>query len=74
MRYVGLYSQQRRNNLKSLLLLLLFPCILLAVVYAFLVLVAWLGASDPAYGEMQGVDWGYVNYEMQAVIPWVLRS
>lgn len=72
MRYVGLYSQQRRNNLKSLLLLLFFPCILLAVVYAFLVLVAWLGASDPAYGEMQGVDWGYVNYEMQTIIPWVL--
>lgn len=72
MQYVGLYTQQRRNNLKSVLLLVLFPCILLAVVYAFLALMAWLGASDPAYGEVERVDWDYVNYEMMAILPWVL--
>ena len=35
MKYVGMYTQQVRNNSKSLLLLFLFPCIILGVVYAF---------------------------------------
>ena len=32
MKYVGMYTQQVRNNSKSLLLLFLFPCIILGVV------------------------------------------
>ena len=58
--------------MKSLLLLLLFPCILLGVVYVFLVIVNMLGISDPAYGETSEVNWAYVNYEMMHVLPWVV--
>ena len=58
--------------MKSLLLLLLFPCILLGVVYVFLVIVNMLGISDPAYGETSEVNWVYVNYEMMHVLPWVV--
>lgn len=72
MKYVGIHTQQASNNLKSLLLLLLFPCILLGVVYVFLVIVNMLGISDPAYGETSEVNWGYVNYEMIQVLPWVV--
>ena len=35
MKYVGLYSQQRKNNLRSTLLLLLFPTVIVALVFAF---------------------------------------
>lgn len=72
MKYVGIHTQQASNNMKSLLLLLLFPCILLGVVYVFLVIVNMLGISDPAYGETNDVNWAYVNYEMMHVLPWVV--
>ena len=72
MKYVGIHTQQASNNMKSLLLLLLFPCILLGVVYVFLVLVNMLGISDPDYGETSEVNWAYVNYEMMHVLPWVV--
>ena len=74
MKYVGIHTQQASNNMKSLLLLLLFPCILLGVVYVFLVIVNMLGISDPAYGETSEVNWAYVNYEMMHVLPWVVGN
>ncbi len=72
MKYVGIYTQQTRNNLLSLLLLALFPCIMLGVIYAFLVIVNYLGVSDPQYGETATVDWDYVNYEALQILPWVV--
>ncbi|MBO7068197.1 MAG: M48 family metallopeptidase [Bacteroidaceae bacterium] len=72
MKYVGLHTQQVNNNFKSLLLLFLFPCILLGMVYVFLVILNHLGVSDPAYGEVAMVDWDYVNYEMMCILPWVV--
>lgn len=67
-----MHTQQVSNNVKSLLLLLLFPCILLGVVYVFLLLTTSIGVYDPEYGQTGAVDWDYVNYEMLHVLPWVL--
>ena len=72
MKYVGMHTQQVQNNLKSVLLLLLFPCILLGVVYVFLVICNSLGVKDPMYGGDTKVNWDYVNYEMLQVLPWVV--
>ena len=72
MKYVGIHTQQATNNFKSLLLLLLFPCILLGMVYLFLVIINYLGVYDPEYGEISRVDWDYVNYEMMHILPWVV--
>ena len=72
MKYVGIHTQQASNNFKSLLLLLLFPCIMLGMVYLFLVIINYLGVSDPAYGVVTTVDWQYVNYEMMCILPWVV--
>ena len=72
MKYVGIHTQQATNNFKSLLLLMLFPCIMLGMVYLFLVIINYLGVSDPAYGEVPNVDWDYVNYEMMHIMPWVI--
>jgi heat shock protein HtpX len=47
MQYVGIQKQIRRNNFNSVLLLVAFPLILLAMVYALL----WFTASQE-YGEM----------------------
>lgn len=72
MKYVGIHTQQVSNNVKSLLLLLLFPCILVGVVYVFLLVSSTMGVSDPAYGQSTRVDWDYVNYEMLHILPWVV--
>lgn len=72
MKYVGMHTQQMNNNIKSILLLILFPCILLGVIYAFLAILNYLGVNDPTYGQPVGVDWEYVNYEAISILPWVL--
>lgn len=38
MNYIGIQAQQTRNNLKTVLLLLMFPALILALTYAFLYL------------------------------------
>lgn len=57
-------------------MLLLFPCIMLGVVYAFLAILNYLGTRDyayeNAYGAVTTVDWDYVNYEMVHILPWVV--
>lgn len=40
MQYVGIQTQQSRNNFRSLLLLFLFPCLVIALLFAFCYLLA----------------------------------
>ena len=51
MQYVGIHTQQVRNNMKSLLLLFLFPCIILGMVYAFLAFVNMHEVPDGYQGS-----------------------
>ncbi|MCL2290229.1 MAG: M48 family metallopeptidase [Bacteroidetes bacterium] len=44
MKYLGIQTQQRRNNFKSMLLLLMFPALLIGLVYLFFVIIHW---QDP---------------------------
>ena len=67
MQYVGIYSQQARNNTKSLLLLILFPCILFGLIYAFVAILTYFEADKTTY-----LDWDAVNATMLTVLPWVL--
>ena len=39
MKYIGIHTQQRRNNLKSMILLLMFPVLLIGLVYLFFVII-----------------------------------
>jgi len=41
MKYLGIQTQQRRNNFKSMLLLLMFPALLIGLVYLFFVIIGW---------------------------------
>lgn len=67
MQYVGIHTQQVRNNLRSMLLLVLFPCIILLMVYAFFV---FMNLQDNGYVTI--VDWDEANSQMLAAFPWVL--
>lgn len=74
MRYVGMYTQQRKNNINTVLLLFLFPAILLALVWLFLAIVSYLedGFYDDYGNYVNHVDWDIVNYYFITTIPVVL--
>lgn len=44
MKYVGIQTQQRRNNFRSLLLLCLFPCLVVGLLFIFCYLLVGAGA------------------------------
>lgn len=67
MKYVGLYTQQVRNNTKSMLLLVMFPAILLGMIFAFIAIMERLGVSDPMY-----FDWNDVTGTFLTALPFVL--
>ena len=71
MNYVGIHTQQVRNNFKSLLLLILFPCIILAIVYAF---VAFMNVQEvyDGYGSHYAFDAMATNEAFLYTIPWVV--
>ncbi len=74
MQYVGMQTQIQRNNAYSVLLLLSFPVILLAMVWVFLYLVNWLGGGYyDAYGNyVHGVSMQTVNGYFLQALPWVV--
>ena len=69
MKYVGLHTQQASNNTKSIMLLVLFPVILLGMVYAFIAIISYLGADTSAY-----YDWAEVTGYFVSTVPFVLGA
>jgi heat shock protein HtpX len=63
-KYIGIQEQIRRNNRKSVLLLIAFPTVLLLSVYA----VVFFMHFDPDYGY----DLDYINQNFLSIIPIVL--
>lgn len=52
MKYVGIQTQQNRNNMMSIFLLVMFPVILLGMVWVFLALMAYFnGGYNDQYGN-----------------------
>lgn len=68
MEYVGLHAQQTRNNLRSTLLLCCFPLIILALVWAFFLIIYGMG-QDP----YSSIDPAYIaTAHTIEVLPWVV--
>ncbi len=74
MKYVGMQTQIRRNNMYSMLLLLAFPCILLGMVWVFLALLNYFGGGYyDEYGNLvHQLDTATVNYYFLNALPWVV--
>ena len=72
MNYVGIHTQQVRNNTKSLLLLILFPCIILGMVYAFLAFVNLQEVSDGYQDSYVEFDAYSTNEAFLMALPWVI--
>lgn len=67
-------TQISRNNMMSVILLIAFPMILLAMVWAFIAALNYLGNTDyNAYGEpVHWMDKETVNYAFIQAMPWVV--
>lgn len=72
MSYVGIHTQQVQNNMKSILLLILFPCIVLGMVYAFLAITNMYEVPDGYQSSRFVVDTETANAAFLEVLPWVL--
>ena len=74
MKYVGIQTQISRNNMMSIVLLLLFPVIILGMVWIFLVLVNFLGNGyyDDSGELVNQVNLMQVNYYFLQTLPWVV--
>ena len=76
MRYVGMHTQIRRNDMLTTVLLLLFPAILLGMVWVFLALVNYFGNGVPdQYGNMvYSLNTALVNHYFLNALPWVVAG
>ena len=74
MKYVGVHTQQVRNNRLSIMLLIMFPVILLFVVWLFIFLVSWLGGGyyDTEGNLVHSVDFDNVTATFLNAVPWVV--
>ncbi|HBK28640.1 MAG TPA: protease [Parabacteroides sp.] len=70
MEYVGIQTQQSRNNFRSMLLLCMFPCLVVGLTYLFCFLLHYLAMSD----DMTTYDdvISYTNSMFLHVIPYVV--
>lgn len=76
MRYVGMHTQIRRNNMLTTVLLLLFPVIILGMVWIFLALVNYFGNGyyDQYGNVVRHLDAATVNYYFINTVPWVIAG
>ena len=74
MRYVGLQTQITRNNQLSILLLIAFPCILMAMLWVFLAALNYFGnGTYNQYGEVQHfMEPEVVNMSFTQAAPWLV--
>lgn len=74
MKYVGMYTQVSRNNRLTFFLLLMFPILLLSMVWLYLVLLSYCGIEDNSkYIDVgSDVNWASVNKDFLCSLPWVV--
>lgn len=74
MRYVGMHTQIMRNNRLTIMLLILFPVIILGMVWVFLALINYFGNGYyDQYGNIvHQLDAATINYYFMNTIPWVI--
>jgi len=74
MKYVGMVTQIRRNNMRTVLLLLMFPAIILGMVWVFLALLNYFGNGyyDQYGNVVHQLDAQTVNYYFLNTLPWVI--
>ncbi|MFZ1235724.1 MAG: M48 family metallopeptidase [Prevotella sp.] len=76
MKYVGLQTQIHRNNIMSIALLIMFPVIILGMIWVFLALLNYFGGGyyDENGNVVHTLNVDTVNYYFVTTIPWVFLA
>jgi heat shock protein HtpX len=74
MEYIGIQSQIRKNNIKSALLLLAFPLLLLAMVYAFLFFAEQDLQTEANQSFIQVIPYVLIGVGCWFVFAWMFNS
>ncbi len=74
MQYVGIQSQINRNNLNSVLLLIAFPILLLAMVYAFIFFLGGKGFQHANQGFLIILPWVLIGVSIWFAVAWFFNS
>ncbi len=75
MKYFGLQSQVRRNNVNSALILLMFPVVFIALTWLFFFLTAMAQSHEvniqqaDSYNLISGINYNFIH-----AVPWVLSG
>ncbi len=72
MEYVGIQTQQSRNNFRSVLLLCMFPCLVVALTYLFCFLLNYAAGSGSMYEEYAMSVTDQTNEMFVQVVPYVI--
>ncbi|MBP5764627.1 MAG: M48 family metallopeptidase [Bacteroidales bacterium] len=72
MKYVGIYTQQSSNNIKSVLLLCCFPLLVVGMVWAFFTILCLLSMGRDEYGRSLPFEWDTANALTLEYLPVVL--
>ena len=78
MEYVGIQTQQSRNNFRSLLLLFMFPCLVVGLVYLFCYLFVWVNLAGQGYPLSEMFPYAHyyfvrwAPYALLGVIVWFI--
>lgn len=72
MKYVGIYTQQSSNNIKSVLLLCCFPLLVVGMVWAFFTILCLLSMGRDEYGRPLPFEWDTANALTLEYMPVVL--
>ena len=67
-------TQIMRNNMRSILLLMMFPAIILAMVWLFFAIIAFIQTKSGSEYVENPMDWDFVWEQFIATIPWVIAG
>lgn len=70
MKYVGIHTQQSQNNFRSVLLLCLFPCLVVGLVYLFALLLVYITMNSEENGPGSIIQ--YTNTMFIDIVPYVI--
>lgn len=71
MQYVGIQTQINRNNRNSIFLILMFPCIILCMLWVFCIIFG-LQTHETYQGTETNVDWTMVNKTWIGMASWAV--
>lgn len=71
MQYVGIQTQISRNNRNSAILLLMFPCIILFMLWVFCMIFG-IETQETGYGQAIAMNWDAVNEKWISWVPWAV--